>query len=280
MQSDDFPCFRDINFNKLPESLKYWLDIPQHVQRSPEWFAQRNTMLTASNIDAVLGRNPYNSRTEILFKKNGISAPFTGNIMTEHGCRFENQAISEYCEMYNLKCVEFGLLPHKTVDFLGGSPDGIAIKNNDPKAKPIILEVKCPYSRKIKPGKIPDHYVSQLLINMEISGFDGAFIEYVPGGHLGKEKFLNVVHLKHDPQWFIDVYPKLKEFWDEVLEYREIGIENHFEHDKWYRKSLPKKPKKTIDLFDKEKPTTENMFLDEEENLKEEEENPKEDFLD
>lgn len=242
MESDlRYECMRDINFEMLPDSLKEWMKIPQHEQRSDEWFAQRKDRLTASNIDSILGRNTYANREEILFKKNEMSVPFQGNVATEHGCVHENNCIEEYCRIYNKKMIEFGLINHPEIEFLAGSPDGIVFDNNDKNSKPYVIEVKCPYKRVIYPGIIPVMYESQILLNMEIFKYDGIFLEYVPDGHFGQNKMLNITHLKYDPAWFKETLPILKEFWDEVVHYRNVGINTHPNYDKWERKIRPKR---------------------------------------
>ena len=43
--------------------------IPQHEQRSKEWFALRYTKLTSSDAATVIGTNPYSKPHELLFKK-------------------------------------------------------------------------------------------------------------------------------------------------------------------------------------------------------------------
>ncbi len=39
----------------MNEKVQKLLEIPQFVQRSPEWFEQRNNAITASDIPTVLG---------------------------------------------------------------------------------------------------------------------------------------------------------------------------------------------------------------------------------
>jgi putative phage-type endonuclease len=256
---------RDINYSLLPDSLKKLMKIPQFAQRSSEWFAARKKCVTASVIDNILGRNPYSSREEILFKKSGLAVPFSGNKFTEHGCIFEDEAIAEYCRVFNKKTIDFGLLPHPTVDFLAGSPDGIAFENGRPDCRPIVLEVKCPYSRPIVSNKIPKQYFNQIILNSLITGYDSAFIEYIPQGHLGQDYRLNVIHLKledHKEHFETHNLPVLREFWDEVLHYRDVGIETHLNFEKWDRKCNPKKyKKKTLDFSSKKKPAV-SMFVD------------------
>ena len=104
------------------------LEIPQFEQRSDEWFAQRKTRLTSSDVDTVLGQNKYAKSDEVLFKKCGVAKPFTGNEATRHGQKYEDEAIEIYCKLYNKQTKSFGLLPHPTISWLGGSPDDITCR--------------------------------------------------------------------------------------------------------------------------------------------------------
>lgn len=222
------------NLGELHPNVERLKKIKQHEQRSPEWFAQRKNMLTASDIDSVLGSSKYNSYKDILFKKCGIEKPFISNKFTRHGQKYEDEAIAHFCRIFNKKTVSFGLIPHQKYKFLGGSPDDVTTDN-------ICLEVKCPYSRKIIPGSIPEHYINQLRINMEICDCDeGYFIEYIPPEMNYGERFLNVVKLQRDHEWFKRILPTLINFWNDVLYYRSIGIENHKDYKDMKEKTREK----------------------------------------
>lgn len=243
------------NIKDTPEfpihpQVKYLLSLPYYVQRSDSWFEQRKNRLTASDLDTVLGRSKYNEPIEVLFKKNGIAAEFKGNEATAHGQKYEDDAIALYCYFHKKKNFSFGLLPHPTVQFLAGSPDDVTHDG-------VVIEVKCPFSRKIVHGEIPHHYRSQVNINMEVCQLDdAAFIEYKPSPrameegttfkdvhdpHSGEYE-LNIVHVKRDPEWFPSIYPKLKKAWDEILHYRKVGIHTHPYYEYMVRKT--RKPKK------------------------------------
>lgn len=213
---------------ELHPQVKKLLDIPQYEQRSEEWFAQRRDKLTSSDVDTILGTNKYQKPIDVLFKKCGMAPPFTGNEATKHGQKYEDEAIEHYCKLYNKETLSFGLLPHPTIDWLGGSPDDITKDG-------IVVEVKCPLYRKIEMGKIPEHYIAQIKMNMEICDLDkGVFIEYKPSSLTGGDKILNVVHFDREPDWFNSVLPTLENFWNEVLYYRKHGIDTHekYEHMK------------------------------------------------
>lgn len=220
--------------------VEYLLTLPNHEQRSPEWFEQRKHKLTSSDVDSVLGTSKYSSKKDILFKKCGIQTPFVGNKATKHGQKYEDEAIELYCKMYNKKNYSFGLIPHPTISWLGGSPDDITEDG-------IVIEVKCPLSRKIVMGEIPSHYISQIKMNMEICGLDkGVFIEYKPAEICDDNQMvLNIVHIERDPEWFKSVFPILQDFWDTVEYYKKEGIEKHPDWLYYYTKC---KPKKTLQI--------------------------------
>lgn len=165
---------------EIPEENKYAYDkynylanIPQPVQRSPEWFALRNDMITASSGACVLGENKYEKPDKVLLDKIGHGEKFGENKFVHHGKKYEKIATMIYEHIYNVKVGEFGLIPHqeseirKQISFLGASPDGICTNITlDGKFSPIfrtMLEIKCPFSREIQTsgledGEICPHY--------------------------------------------------------------------------------------------------------------------------
>ena len=205
--------------------------IPQYEQRSPEWFAQRKDKLTSSDAAAVTGKNPYCTYDELLLKKCGVEKPFVGNIATLHGQKYEDPAIELYCRVTGRRNYNFGLLNYMDVnghcehynpehDFLAGSPDGIAVSIDNPESDPVLLEVKCPFRRKIKIGYIPEYYIPQVQLNLYICDLMVAdFIEYCP-----KTGQLNIVRIYRDTMWLNTAFPKLIKFWKDVLYFRDIGI--------------------------------------------------------
>ena len=203
------------------------LEKPQPAQRTPEWFAARKGKITGSIIDSILGRSKYKSRTEVLMSKFGVGEKFTGNAATKHGEKYEDEAIELFCEKMGMKNLEFGLLPHPSIEYLSGSPDGITWCGK-------VLEVKCPMYRKIQMGEVPQHYLAQIYINMEIAELDeGYFIEYAPTCITKTdEHLLNIVHIKRDPHWLNSIKKDLDDFYNDYKLYNQIGITNHPEYQK------------------------------------------------
>lgn len=205
------------------------LKIPQYEQRSDMWFKQREDKLTSSDAGTVLNLNPYQKPHEILFKKCGHDLkPFIGNIATKHGQMYEDEAIEKYCKLTGQQNYNFGLISHEDVHltkdyyWMAGSPDGICISRNNQNAEPVLLEVKCPYKRKIKNGYIPPYYLPQVQLNLFICDLQVAdFIEYVPPSKM------NIVRIYKDSNWLSKNIPILEAFWKEVEYYRKNNIKTH-----------------------------------------------------
>jgi putative phage-type endonuclease len=245
-------------------------------QRTAEWLAMRLARVTASEAAAVLGENPYESATDVLFKKHGLGKPFVGNAATRYGQHYEPEAIAAYCAATGRVSFEVGLIDHRamhagddgdaSLSFLAGSPDGVTVlrrpdvdKNDTlvdttrdaPRAMglvgahgaepppvvceralqrlvapgeedPVLLEVKCPYRRRIEPGTIPRHYYAQVQLNMLICRLRCAdFVEYRP------QPFeLSIVRVYRDEPWLRCALPVLRAFHEECARYAGC-IETH-----------------------------------------------------
>ena len=137
--------------------LKILLQLPLMKQRTTEWFEARKTRLTASDLyDAVKGGNV---SIRLAKKKANIvvdNINYNAIPALKWGTMFEPMATRCYSQkMNNINIHDFGLICDAENKHFGASPDGI----ND---LGIMLEIKCPYSRKIIDGVIPDKYRMQI----------------------------------------------------------------------------------------------------------------------
>lgn len=174
--------------------VKFLLSLPQPEQRTPEWFKARENKLTASSIASLCIRddntcdpyiqefnlydsfdknfkscNPYSSKKQYLLDK--INRTFNGNTATYWGQKYEPVATDIYSINNNSSVLEFGLIAHNSIDFLAASPDGITPDG-------IMLEIKCPFRRKIT-GIPPFYYWIQVQIQLEVCNLDYCdFAEY------------------------------------------------------------------------------------------------------
>ena len=139
------------------DELKVLLQLPLMKQRTEEWFEARKTRLTASDLyDAIKGGNV---SIKLAKKKANIvvdNINYNAIPALKWGTMFEPMAMRCYSQkMNNINIHDFGLICDVDNKHFGASPDGI----ND---LGIMLEIKCPYSRKIIDGVIPDKYKMQI----------------------------------------------------------------------------------------------------------------------
>jgi putative phage-type endonuclease len=189
------------------------------AQKSQEWLALRGKMLTASDAATAIGKNKYETPDGLLLKKCGLGEKFMGNEATRHGEKYEDEARILYEERHGEIVHELGLVPHPEYNWLGGSPDGVTESGK-------LVEIKCPMMRAIEPC-VPEHYMPQLQLCMEIMDLDEAdFIQYKPADFNWPrpEEFV-VVNVKRDPEWWTTYFPVMRTFWEKVLYHREHGIE-------------------------------------------------------
>jgi putative phage-type endonuclease len=152
------------------------------AQRSPEWYAARNLRVTGSDAGCVLNMNKHEPQFNFILKKV-LGSTFDGNAACYHGKKFE-QVVTMMYELENdVSTVEFGLLPHESINILAASPDGICspYKRDGKTPSSLVgrmLEIKCPTMRKIKySGDIKDticpvYYWCQIQQQMECCNLD------------------------------------------------------------------------------------------------------------
>ena len=166
---------------------------PQPAQRTPEWYSARNKRITASEAASCLfmskptcqdyveeftinnfkykdteGLNHYEKREDYIIKKCAAfygESVFKDSIYTLWGKKYEEVANILYCQLNDTTVIEFGLVPHTRLKWLAASPDGITPDG-------IMLEIKCPKSRKIDETRVPIHYWVQTQIQMEVVDLD------------------------------------------------------------------------------------------------------------
>ena len=181
-------------------------------QRSPEWLALRENLLTASDVASALGHNRY-ERPDDLLRKKVLKTAWAGNAATDHGTRLEPVARDLYDAQTGRKTHEIGLVQHPKYPFLGGSADGVTEDG-------ILVEIKCPLTRKIE-NKVPKHYMPQIQLLLEILDLDVCdFVQYRPGP---PDEFM-ITRVDRDRTWFDMLLITMQKFWDRVLATRENGL--------------------------------------------------------
>jgi len=177
---DKYSCHIILHEEK-EERVNAILNKAQVEQRSSQWYEDMKTMLTASEFSNLFESERMRG-TFILSKINPEKRNMQKAVQTEFlvatgwGIRFEPIVRSYLEETWKCKIYESGRLKHNTNPLLGASPDGIIIEGGDHRYSRLV-EIKCPYSRKIGEG-IPFKYWVQMQIQMEVTNlFECEYIE-------------------------------------------------------------------------------------------------------
>lgn len=166
-------------YEHLYKQIKYLQNLVQPEQKSKEWFKIRESMITASDMGAILGIKGEQARLEIIKKKAGlVKSVYLDCAATHHGKKYEQIATLIYMHLTNTRIREYGLIQSNKHPFIGASPDGIcdeiALDGTFCNLIGRMLEIKCPYSRKIELsglvyGKIiAKYYWIQVQIQLEV----------------------------------------------------------------------------------------------------------------
>lgn len=143
-------------------------------QRSQAWLDAREKLITASEVASALGENKYQSQRAYIKQKAGHTPRFRGNAATRWGTLMEPTAQALYERHTGRKLIEMGLVPHPKHAILAGSPDGITLCGR-------LVEIKCPPKRDIGDGSVPDHYMPQIQLLLDILNLDVCdFVQYKP----------------------------------------------------------------------------------------------------
>lgn len=187
----------DMHGDPICEKVRALIELNHTLpeQRSPGWYEQRKTRMTASPVASILrltqfeidlrdngdvdmefDRKPghvmpaFDTYNALMRKKCGVGEVFKGNATTEWGVTYEPVITALYEVINGTQVHEFGMIPHPTLDWLGASPDGITSQGR-------MLEIKCPPRRIPKTNSRGEampkiQYWVQMQIQMECCGFD------------------------------------------------------------------------------------------------------------
>lgn len=154
------------HISNLKTKVEYLTSIPQPQQRTDEWYQFRHNLLTASSIWKILSTqsNINNIIYEkckpfTLFKSPSLDSPL------HWGQKYEPVSIELYENLYNTKIEDFGCIKHSKYPFIGASPDGINIDENNSRFAR-MLEIKNVVNREIN-GIPKMEYWIQMQVQME-----------------------------------------------------------------------------------------------------------------
>jgi putative phage-type endonuclease len=182
--------YNDEELFKIEEKIQKLREIPQPVQRTPEWYKFRWNLITASN--AYKAFETQSSINQLVYEKCQPLKTFNDedeeikmvntNTAMHWGQKYEPLSVMYYQQKYGTTVEDFGCIQHSTYKFLGASPDGIIVnKESDRYGR--MLEIKNPVSREIT-GIPKKEYWTQMQLQMEVCDLDECdfletkFIEY------------------------------------------------------------------------------------------------------
>ena len=147
----------------------------QTEQRTPEWYEQMATILSASELghlfaspreraQLVLTKTvPYVQRNQSLAIPSDRMKPF------DWGIRFEPVVKQIYEDKYEVTLKELGRLQHPVDPRCSASPDGLVYHCPNNIRSGRLIEIKCPVTREID-GTVPKDYYSQMQMQLQVTG--------------------------------------------------------------------------------------------------------------
>ncbi len=227
------------------EILDELLNRKQIEQRTPEWYAQMNSIISASELGnlfasprqrakMVISKTlPYEPRNQPLAVQSDRMSAF------DWGIRFEPVVKQIYEFKYGTTIKELGRLIHPTYNKCSASPDGLIYTCPKLERQGRLIEIKCPVTREID-GSVPKDYYAQMQMQLQVSGLKNCdYVEAVfsskynnmperigPGLYNGFVALIRYAEMKGDQEFYyvyspvnseVDWIPDIKEN-EEVVE--------------------------------------------------------------
>lgn len=159
--------------------------------------AVRAAGLGASEVPTALGLNPFQSAAELAAVKRGELPPFEGNEFTHWGQRLERTIAEEWLDRHRAEGVSIftpGTIRHPTSAILMASPDRVIVPEGR-RAREVwrgLLEIKAVSAFRAAefgeaPDEIPEAYIVQTQVQMEVCGLEEATLVPLIGGNAYRE---------------------------------------------------------------------------------------------
>ena len=181
-------------------------EIPQPLQRTPEWYEFRWNLITASN--AWKAFESQSSINQLIYEKCQPLKDFSiqptecepitmvnTNTTLHWGQKYEPLSILFYEHLYKSTVEDFGCIQHPTYSFIGASPDGIVVQSSTGRYGR-MLEIKNIVNREIT-GIPKKEYWVQMQLQMEVCDMDECdfletkFIEYSNSTEFINDSFID-----------------------------------------------------------------------------------------
>jgi putative phage-type endonuclease len=144
-------------------------------QRTPEWYQQMSTVLTASELGSLFGSE--RERAKLVLSKTvpypvrnqPLAVPSEYMSAFDWGIRFEPVVKQIYEHRHGVTIKELGRMHHLTDPRCTASPDGLIYTCPRNQRTGHLIEIKCPVTREID-GKVPKDYYAQMQMQLHVTG--------------------------------------------------------------------------------------------------------------
>ena len=180
------------------------LNRKQIEQRTPAWYAQMTTILSASELGRLFA-SP-RERGKLVMSKIESPLPRSQQLATlsdhmsafDWGIRFEPVVKQIYEFKYGTQLKELGRLIHETDPRCSASPDGLVYDCPNGIRTGRLIEIKCPVTREID-DNIPKDYYSQMQMQLHVTGLQHC--DYVEAVFSSKYKSANNIKVEGPSQY-------------------------------------------------------------------------------
>ena len=177
------------------EELDTLLARKQTEQRTPAWYAQMSTILSASELGHLFA-SPYERGKFVISKTKPpapryqpLAIPSDRMMAFDWGIRFEPVVKQIYEEKYGVTLKELGRMVHPVDPRCSASPDGLIYDCPKGERTGRLIEIKCPATREVD-GKISKKYLWQMQMQLHVTNLQYCdFVEAVI-----VSKYNNTVH--------------------------------------------------------------------------------------
>lgn len=158
-------------------------------QRSAEWHELRRRLITATDLPAILGIDPWRSEGDVARRKLGLAEEPDPGIPARVGTALEPLIAQLYAEQTGRAVTPHGgIAIHPELPWAGASPDYVAEDR--------LVEVKWSGSRRAWAAGLPQHYECQVRWQLGVTGYPRADVAALVGTDL------RVYEVEHDPALF------------------------------------------------------------------------------
>jgi putative phage-type endonuclease len=165
----------------LIEQIQALQSVKQPAQRTQEWYDDRHSIITASNIWKVFASDAqYNSfiyeKCQLTVAGSNTNGSVNTTSSLHWGVKYEPLTVMLYESRNQTRVGAFGCIKHPVHGFIGASPDGINVDETSALYGRMI-EIKNIVNREIT-GIPAEAYWVQMQIQMEVCNLDGCdFVE-------------------------------------------------------------------------------------------------------